>query len=103
MEDPPSIINALICMGMMQEDKNAMFGEFVPWLLMVFTVLTVPMMLIPKPYLLWKQHQAQQAAGGFGHGGHGGGHGHVPLPTTDDESKLELDEEEAEHFDLAEV
>jgi V-type H+-transporting ATPase subunit a len=110
MDDPPSIINALICMGMFQEDKNAMFGAAVPFWLMVVSALSVPMMLIPKPYLLWKQHQATlYASGGFhsnGAGGFGNGGGHGHAPSSMDEEKPNgciLDEENCHAFDLGEV
>jgi len=113
MDDPPSIINALICMGMFQEDKNPMFGALVPFWLMVVTALTVPLMLVPKPYLLWKQHQAEvqalHASGGHGHDGHGNGHGGhsgghaVPLPVDGENLKLGQEEETEHAFDLGEV
>merc|ERR1719486_1712537 len=58
-------------------------------------------MLIPKPLLLWKQHQAEVAngngGGGHGHGADGRGH-HAAL--SDEEGKVAEEEEE---FDLAEV
>jgi V-type H+-transporting ATPase subunit a len=96
MENPPAIINSLICMAMGQPDKNPMFGESLPRYLMLITILTIPWMLIPKPLLLWKQHQAE-VANGNGGGGHGhGAHGHG---ATDEEGKVA---EEGEEFDLSE-
>lgn len=105
MENPPSIINSLICMGMFQHDSSAMFGEALPQLLMVITCLTVPAMLIPKPFILWKQNQAQQISngGGHGNGGHGVGHVHMPSLSSADVLGEEKLEEEGEHFDLSEV
>jgi len=101
MDNPPSIINALICMGMGQHDKNPMFGEMVPKVLMLITVLTIPWMLIPKPVLLWKKEQAlnQSGHGGHGHGDMGGHHAPVPL----DEGKIGEEEDEEEKFDLGEA
>lgn len=100
MEDPPGIINSLICMAMFQHDKSPMFGESIPYWLMLLTGLTIPCMLIPKPFLLYKQHQAQNTPGhGHGHGGHGGGHS--ALSSSDEEGKL--DEDSEHHFDLAEI
>eukprot|EP00811_Abedinium_folium_P032985 NODE_5984_length_1715_cov_6.252519.p2 GENE.NODE_5984_length_1715_cov_6.252519~~NODE_5984_length_1715_cov_6.252519.p2 ORF type:complete len:244 (+),score=75.92 NODE_5984_length_1715_cov_6.252519:656-1387(+) len=52
MENPPSIINSMICMGMLTEDKQGVFGAAVPHWLMLLTVLTIPVMLIPKPLVL---------------------------------------------------
>lgn len=95
MPDPPGIINALICMGMFQHDRNPMFGESLPQLLMTITGLTVPFMLIPKPFLLWKQHQAQIAYAPHG------GNGHTSLSSFDEEGKL--DEELDHKFDIADI
>jgi V-type H+-transporting ATPase subunit a len=61
MADPPSIINAMISMGMFQTDPNPMFGLALPFWLMVASVLVVPVMLFPKPLLLLAKHNAQQA------------------------------------------
>merc|ERR1712007_294766 len=52
MDNPPSIINSLIAMGMWQDDSNPMFGMGLVRVLMALTMLTVPMMLIPKPVVL---------------------------------------------------
>merc|ERR1711972_1104134 len=81
--EAPSIINSMIAMGMHQEDKNAMFGSAVPSMLMLITVLTIPVMLIPKPLaIILKQRRAQRGHGaGVAAGGTGTGH----FPLTDDE------------------
>lgn len=70
MDDPPSIINSLIAMGMWGNDKSAMFGMEVPRFLMTITMLTVPWLLIPKPVILYmrmKGHAQQNGNGGHGH------------------------------------
>merc|ERR1719464_290775 len=90
IDDPPNIINSLICMAMGQEDKNPLWPGSVEMAqtLMKYTVASVPFMLLPKPFILLFQHnraQKQKAAGGqdllatdeeagAAHGG--GGHGH---------------------------
>jgi V-type H+-transporting ATPase subunit a len=91
MPNPPSIINSLIAMAMWQKDKDAMFGMGVVQLLMLLTMLTVPVMLIPKPLILYWQHQANQA----------NGNGDLALAYADDGSPCETDEHEA--FNVGEV
>jgi V-type H+-transporting ATPase subunit a len=59
LENPPSIINSLIAMGMWQDDPNPMFSMGVVRLLMTLSMLTVPVMLIPKPILLALQNAAK--------------------------------------------
>merc|ERR1719386_690189 len=51
MDNPPSLINSLICMAMGQADTAPLWDGSVPLskTLMVMTVLSVPLMLIPKP------------------------------------------------------
>merc|ERR1719284_799422 len=71
MDDPPSIINSLIAMGMWQHDSAPMFGATVPRVLMAISMLTVPWMLIPKPAILFFRMKAEHGNGG-GHGGHAG-------------------------------
>jgi V-type H+-transporting ATPase subunit a len=71
MDDPPSIINSLIAMGMWGTDKSAMFGMELPRLLMTITMLTVPWMLIPKPLIIYMRMKAQAQE-------HGNGGRHVP-------------------------
>merc|ERR1719482_1682854 len=87
MDDPPSIINSLIAMGMWQRDSSPMFGSELPKMLMAVTMLTVPWMLIPKPVILWMRSKREHAnGGGHGAGGHDAdGAGHA----LNDEGKLE--------------
>merc|ERR1719487_2058568 len=63
MDNPPSIINSLIAMGMWQEDSAPMFGADLPKLLMLITMLTVPWLLIPKPLLLHMRMKATSQGG----------------------------------------
>merc|ERR1719464_2376602 len=97
IDDAPNIINSLICMAMSQEDKNPLWPGSVQaaQMLMKFTVLSVPVMLLPKPFVLLYQHKKEQSkkakiAAEKRHGievlpeqhdeevgaGAGGGHGH---------------------------
>jgi len=62
--DPPSIINSLICMAMGQEDLNPLWtGNFssvdLAKRLMILTVCSVPLMLIPKPLILLAQSKSK--------------------------------------------
>jgi len=86
MDNPPSIINSLICMMMGGEDPAPLYDGaiFFQKILFCIIVATVPLMLIPKPLILW--YQAKQSApqavpdeeqvlnGGVGGAGGGGGH-----------------------------
>jgi len=82
MPNPPNIINSLICMAMQSEDPNPLFAgaSQLSTYLMLGTVLTVPVMLFPKPFILLYMHKQQQKPGlasgdeeeGPSHGGHGG-------------------------------
>jgi len=81
----PSIINSMICMAMGQEDKAPLWEGSVQLAqsLMMYTVLAVPIMLLPKPFVLLWQHNAAQEQkqkgllnvdeelGGHGDHGHG--------------------------------
>merc|ERR1719428_581900 len=60
MDDPPSIINSLICMAMGQEDKAPLYLGAVEQSRFLFhiTLASAPMMLIPKPLILWMKHRA---------------------------------------------
>merc|ERR1719159_1732627 len=82
METPPSIINSLICMAMGQQDTAPLWDGSIALegFLMTITMLSVPIMLIPKPYILWKRNkdkkpdelgtlQEEAEADGHGHGG----------------------------------
>jgi V-type H+-transporting ATPase subunit a len=97
MDDPPSIINSLIAMGMWGTDKSAMFGQELPRLLMTITMLTVPWMLIPKPLIIYMRMKGQAQEHG-----NGGGHGPTAL---DDAFDLHSEEPkvEEEHHDFSEV
>ena len=55
----PSIINSLIIMALGQTDKQPMYAgqEAYQKHLMVAALVTVPLMLIPKPIILWLQHK----------------------------------------------
>merc|ERR1712194_144120 len=85
----PSIINSLICMAMGQEDTQPIYKGSVELskTLMVATIVSVPFMLFPKPFILLSQHNAKKkkeslylhaeadeeahAAHGADHDGHG--------------------------------
>merc|ERR1719300_311032 len=88
IDNPPSIINSLICMAMGQQDNNPLWPGSVQLAkqLMVYTVVAVPFMLFPKPFILLFQHkQAEKNSSGHvlladeeqgasaGHAGHGHG------------------------------
>lgn len=58
MAQPPSIINSLICMAMRQEDHVPLWTEGIGSIglssyLVLATALSVPMMLFPKPMILY--------------------------------------------------
>jgi V-type H+-transporting ATPase subunit a len=82
IETAPSIINSLICMAMGQKDTAPLWDGSIALEknLMTITMLSVPIMLIPKPVTLWLQNKAkkpeehspleeEEEAGGHGHGG----------------------------------
>merc|ERR1719247_151130 len=94
MDDPPSIINSLIAMGMWQRDSSPMFGSELPKMLMAVTMLTVPWMLIPKPVILYFRMKQEHANGG-GHGGHGAGDHGADLSIEADGKVGGAEEEEA--------
>jgi V-type H+-transporting ATPase subunit a len=87
IDNPPSIINSLICMAMGQEDLFPIYEGSVEFSkkLMLYTVISVPFMLIPKPFCLLYQHKQaeKKKASGYieldeehaGSAGHGHGHG----------------------------
>jgi len=58
----PSIINSLICMAMGQKDNFPLWDGSVQMaqMLMKFTVLSVPLMLLPKPFVLLYQHKKKK-------------------------------------------
>jgi len=83
IDNPPSIINSLICMAMGQEDKFPLWDGSVETakMLMKFTVAAVPLMLLPKPFILLYQHKKKQ-------GKTAAGEGQVPL-LQDEEAAVE--------------
>merc|ERR1712061_450759 len=88
IDNAPNIINSLICMAMGQEDHNPLWPGSVEMAqtLMKYTVISVPFMLFPKPFILLAQHNAAEkkkaagdnllAADEEAGASHGGGHGH---------------------------
>jgi len=64
IDNPPSIINSLICMAMGQEDKFPLWQGSVELAqtLMMWTVCAVPIMLLPKPLILLYQHNQTKKA-----------------------------------------
>merc|ERR1719443_299686 len=88
LENPPSIINSLIAMGMWQTDPNPMFDPQIPRVLMAISMLTVPWLLIPKPTILYFRMKAQHQAE------------YRPTPRLEGDEKVE--EEEA-HHDFGEI
>jgi len=64
IEGAPSIINSLICMAMHQEDTNPLWDGSVPLSksLMIYTMIAVPVMLLPKPFVLLFQHKMKKSA-----------------------------------------
>jgi len=103
MSNPPSIINSLIAMGMWQEDKNPMLGSMLPRVLMVLTLITVPWLLIPKPFVLLMSHQ--QRASPQRQAGDGFQTLNEQARLTDEEAgKHEmLDHDDEEEFDIGEI
>jgi V-type H+-transporting ATPase subunit a len=91
MDNPPSIINSLIAMAMWQDDTAAMFGMNIVRLLMILTMLTVPVMLIPKPLILYLRHKAEFQQ----HQGH--------MSLADDESMCQTGEAVHDTFDVSEM
>jgi V-type H+-transporting ATPase subunit a len=87
MDQPPSIINSLICMAMGQKDNFPLWDGSVELAqtLMKYTVCAVPFMLFPKPFIILYQHNQEEAKKASGHqsllqdeeSGHDAdGHGH---------------------------
>jgi len=104
MDNPPSIINSMIAMAMWGEDPNPMFGMSLPRLLMVVTVLSVPVMLFPKPIFLAMRHKAQQRHNDVRLYGsvRGVSSGHLPLG-DEEAQRCGEEEEEEEEFDASEI
>ena len=64
---PPSLLNTLIAMFMspgVYSEEDRLFGgqEYLQLLLMIVAVTAVPCLLIPKPYLFYKDMKAKEAA-----------------------------------------
>jgi V-type H+-transporting ATPase subunit a len=59
MGNPPSIINSLICMAMGQVDTAPLWDGSIALEKSLFlaTVCAVPLMLVPKPIILWMQNK----------------------------------------------
>jgi len=59
MANPPSIINSLICMVIGSPDKSPLYSSAatVQVFLLAATALSIPMMLIPKPIILYLEHK----------------------------------------------
>merc|ERR1711957_390465 len=86
---PPGLINSLICMAMHQEDAQPLWenAASTATYLMLFTVVSVPWILGPKPFILKMKHDRavkakeekaqlgiedeadEEEVGGHGHGG----------------------------------
>ena len=62
----PGIINTMITMGLGTDDKNPLYlgQKDVQSLLMKITMWSVPLMLIPKPVILWLQNRSKTAHAG---------------------------------------
>jgi len=110
MANPPSIINSLIAMAMWTEDTNPMLGDGLPRLLMAITMLSVPVILIPKPAIQYMQHKAAVAQAQRNNRGPGGpgaaGHSIGRSMALGDEESLQCPlegEEEEEEFDIMEI
>jgi len=110
MDNPPSIINSMIAMGMFGHDDNPMFGEALPFWLMVTSICAVPIMLLPKPFILRAQHAAKaQSHHHIGELPHGGPHGQLHqgagarYSQQTDEELSGKSEDEDEEFDFGEV
>jgi len=59
MDNPPGLINAMIVMAMRQEDKSPLWNGSpgTASIMMLLTVLSVPILLIPKPLVLYLKHR----------------------------------------------
>ena len=64
LNGPPGIINTMITMGLGTPDHNPLFiGQTnVQGLLMKITICAVPLMLIPKPIILWLENKRKTAS-----------------------------------------
>lgn len=59
LDTPPSLINSLIAMAMRQPDNAPLFDGSIELegKLMMAAMISVPWLLIPKPFILWLQHK----------------------------------------------
>ncbi|CAD7956799.1 unnamed protein product [Amoebophrya sp. A25] len=58
MAEPPSIINCMINMGMGGDNKGVFYAH--EGILMLICLLCVPLLLIPKPVVLYLQHRQEE-------------------------------------------
>merc|ERR1712151_438831 len=60
LENNPSIINSMICMALpMNKDRDPMFGPDLPKYMMLATLISVLVMLFPKPLILLQMHRSK--------------------------------------------
>jgi V-type H+-transporting ATPase subunit a len=61
LNGPPGIINTMIVMALGTPDNTPLYlgQSAVQSLLMFITVIAVPLMLVPKPFILWLQNRAK--------------------------------------------
>ena len=64
LNGPPGIINSMITMALGTPDKSPLYlGQLgMQSMLMKITIISVPLMLIPKPIILWMQNRAKSAS-----------------------------------------
>ena len=69
LNGPPGIINTMITMALGTDDRNPLYlsQKSVQHLLMQITIISVPLMLIPKPIILYFQNKAKMTARAAGH------------------------------------
>jgi len=104
LQNPPSIINSLICMGMGQKDNALMWDASIPGTLMIACVMTVPWMLFPKPILMLMKHRAENSGPGSGvHGNGAGGYGRAVPLGYDEDPEMSGKTDEEEPFDFGEI
>jgi len=104
----PYLLNVMIKMYLSPfsiEDINQLFtGQlYVQWFLIVVTFISVPLMLLPKPFLLRRDHRRKMNAKGYKH---------IPQESPEDQKPLideghkhgdDEEEEEEEEFDFGEI
>merc|ERR550514_2376651 len=110
-DQPPSLINSLICMAMGTPDKTPLYAgqATVQSILMGITICSVPLMLLPKPLIMWAQHRGSSNTGhqvllDQEQGGGGGAFGQHGQPTSFSSASHGHEKEgEHEEFDMAEI